>query len=608
MRRNGKKILIRAAILVPMLIALSIVVKPMVAKAWSWYNPFSWPVWDNIYYFVHDIFWDPEEGCEANDVLVARVMVDGEDEVRDFYTEPAIAWNYTVARALAGKKVVMKLESDWDAKMSEMRTQYPQLMEGCHDKDREWLTLYKYDMGAEMEYRDVPYLSTSSTSDVDCFRDGAIFIPKGCDITLDINGHKIDRQADYEYIADGEVFYVSENAKFMIVDSNSDEYRNWKSIGTEGGCIRGGSSSNGAGGIHIKDGASVYIEKGNFLENSSSNDGGAIKIDGENAKLFIDGTDFVENHATDAVIERNYGGAIACYDAKMEIRNASFMNNEADNRGGGIYNDSGGLELVNCTFRGNTASIDYGGGIYLDTSQIDPRILLEDNTFVYNKAGKDGGGLYLDTDSRTDVFRTKITNNGANRYGGGLYLNGRGCCFCDAEISNNNAKKNGGGVFVYMLRKFNVTGKIRVTDNKSQRTANSKTRVAAYTTDNVCLETGTGTNRNIQAKINNGGLSVGSKIGVNSDVLDLDRTGKDIVYNITTYAKNKYFSLDDPKNTQFRFDTKSTETAFYMASLISENTIVLIILVSVALVMIVITVIVYRRTRKGVAHEKEKNE
>ena len=115
MSKNIKKIILRMAVLVPLMLGAVLIVKPMTEKAWSWYNPFSWPVWetvDSAITEISDYFVTPEEKLPPNGRLVARVMVEGEDGSKDFYSHVPIAWNYAVARALEGKKVSVRLEDN----------------------------------------------------------------------------------------------------------------------------------------------------------------------------------------------------------------------------------------------------------------------------------------------------------------------------------------------------------------------------------------------------------------------------------------------------------------------------------------------------------------
>ena len=593
MSRTKKNILIRASILAPLLLCAVMFVKPMTAKAWTWYKPWTWPVLEDAYYFVKDIFVDPEEGCPPDDELMARVMIEGEDGSKEFLSQTAIAWNYAVAKALTGKKVQIKLESNWNARNGRQRTQYPSPVEGGSGSDRAWLVLHQYDMGADMRYKDIPYLNSSSKDYVDAFKDGGIYVPKGCNISRDLNGHRIWRRAEGEHIDDGEIFYVADGATLTIVDS--DPKHDWGDKPYTGGVIAGGSSNNGAGAIHIKNGGTVYIEGGTFYENSSSDEGGAINIDGKNAKLFIDGTRFINNSSSGAAIERNYGGAIHCDSASTEIRNCTFKDNTAENGGGAVHHELGALTMINCRFDSNTttSSGGDGGALYLYSIKDYPRILLEDNTFENNKAQNgSGGGIYCDSrNCVVDIVRTSIKNNSAVNRGGGIYLYGKGGpLLFDAEIKGNSSGTDGGGIFVDSDSKLNLAGKVVVSGNtKSSGNVN-----------NVCLEKG----YSKSAYIYNGGLMDGSKIGIHSEKSDPGKDGITIAENMSEFAVKRYFNADYSSNS-LDFTGVHQETGSYVASLIGGNTFVLILLGTVSMILLIIAVILYkkRNRRKGANDE-----
>ena len=72
-----------------------------------------------------------------------------------------------------------------------------------------------------------------------------------CQVPIDYEGHLIVRLSEEEGEYDGEVMYIGENADVIIND----------------GSIKGGYSSDGAGGIHIKDGAKVTLTDVHIKEN-----------------------------------------------------------------------------------------------------------------------------------------------------------------------------------------------------------------------------------------------------------------------------------------------------------------------------------------------------
>ena len=586
MRSDIKRILIRTLIMMPVLVGVVLLAKPMISKAWTWYKPWTWPFVEDAYYAVKDFFFDPNEDCPADDELMARVMVEGEKGEKDFYSQTAIAWNYVVARALEGKKVIIKLEATWRGRYKDMRTQYPSPVEGGHGSDRAWLVLHQYDMGADMRKKDIPYLNSSSKDYVDSFQDGGILVPEGCDITLDLNGNTIDRKAEFKFINDGEVFHVKDGATLTIIDSNPtvDGDNSVNGIKIYGGIIRGGSSSNGGGAIQIKNGGTVYIEGGTFCRNSSSDDGGAINIDGSNANLFIDNVMFMDNRAMGAVFSNCFGGAITCEEASAEILNSKFYSNDAEYHGGAVFvRGSQKFTMTNCIVKDNTAKRGYGGGIYLSAGR-GKGTRIEDTSFINNSSGSDAGALYISAYGKEDVFGTLFEGNTSEENGGAVSVNHNGACFSDCMFKKNKAKDSGGGIFIDLNTTLSLKGKTIIKDNKSDRRGTD-------TTDNVCVSITSG---GTPSTISNAGLTSGSKIGINTNATL--KTSKNVVEKTSRLAAENYFEVDDSQ-TQLVTGYLSDETASYVASMIGGDMTVLIILSLSALAMIVIATVVTMKRR-----------
>lgn len=98
-----------------------------------------------------------------------------------------------------------------------------------------------------------------------------IYIPDGARVTLDLNGHMINRRLTDD-TSNGEVIYVDEGAYLVIEDSDPDVVHPgevgtdglWRPGGSgshkiSGGIITGGYSSNGAGGIHMMEDSHVVL-------------------------------------------------------------------------------------------------------------------------------------------------------------------------------------------------------------------------------------------------------------------------------------------------------------------------------------------------------------
>jgi len=163
---------------------------------------------------------------------------------------------------------------------------------------------------------------------------GFILVPKGKTITLDLNGHMIDRGLTAAQ-ANGEVICIDSsslnNTVFTLADSDG-ESPSGEGNGTTG-CITGGYNSGNGGGIYlVGDNVDCTIKGGCISGNKASGNGGGI---------------YTENVITSG---------------DLTITGGKITGNSAAN-GGGIYCTMCCSGITDCTVQGNTATT-YGGGIY----------------------------------------------------------------------------------------------------------------------------------------------------------------------------------------------------------------------------------------------------
>ena len=252
----------------------------------------------------------------------------------------------------------------------------------------------------------------------------AINVPERARVTLNMNGHTIDRKKDYTAY-DGEVICISNNADVIIND----------------GSIKGGYSSDGAGGIHIKENATVVLNNVNIVGNvANGSDGAGIAVyDG--SVLVMDGGSISDNKLLFAPIYRYPYGALYVDNATATLNNVTINNNRSDTRdgeGAAIYADNSTVTLNDCTVSGNgtkelgeyiesiiagySSTIDInntdftGNGAISDTDDTDYSLLfyLEDTTLTMT-GGKITGNaadkiFYFD-DSKADINEVIITDN-----------------------------------------------------------------------------------------------------------------------------------------------------------------------------------------------------
>ena len=210
----------------------------------------------------------------------------------------------------------------------------------------------------------------------DGFQYSTIYIPDDVRITLNLNGHTINRDLK-ESELDGEVIYIDEDADVII----------------NNGTITGGKSTNGAGGIHIH-GADVELNDVHIVGNVADNDdgGGIALYDG--AQLIMTRGSFRDN-TTDGIEGSGIGdwecmgAAIYIDDSKAIFSNVEFKNNQNttdSDYGAAIYVNDGVAYIDKCTFDGNGIKDDAKG--YKPSLSIihaeDSTVKVENSTFTNN--------------------------------------------------------------------------------------------------------------------------------------------------------------------------------------------------------------------------------
>ncbi len=194
---------------------------------------------------------------------------------------------------------------------------------------------------------------------------------------------------------------------------------------------------------------SKFSTKGDKDSNDLTLQGGGIYLVTSNSSIY------------DCIIENNSArldGAGMFSDCSNILMEKTILTLNSSNYGGGIYSNSGTLELNNCQVNYNYAS-DWGGGIaarsstvFLDSTSI---IGNETKTTDYGK----GGGLYFD-DSYISIIGCDIIENFSRGDGGGIYSKYTEGDIIGCIIANNDAWGDlhtyGGGIFDFSML-INVT-------------------------------------------------------------------------------------------------------------------------------------------------------
>ena len=156
----------------------------------------------------------------------------------------------------------------------------------------------------------------------------------------------------------------------------------------------------------------------------------------KNINLSIDNETVAKNISSGTL-----GGAIGFLDCQDIQINKLNIRNCIGEYGGAINFDSNNNGIIsNSEFSGNVAN--YGGGIYM----VNNNSFQLNNIKILNNITKegDGGGIYAYGDLTIDGEKSMISNNIAEKSGGGIMVKNR-TTINNCIICNNKAMKNSGG-------------------------------------------------------------------------------------------------------------------------------------------------------------------
>lgn len=159
--------------------------------------------------------------------------------------------------------------------------------------------------------------------------------------------------------------------------------------------------------------------------------------------------------ATNTVFQNNIvtgtsslGGGIYFQGTSGIITGSTILSNSAGS-GGGVYQNSGPLQIVNTVVQSNTARTFFGGGLESHDAMTLRDVNVSGNRNFGNGGQGYGGGLYVASfSSPLDVNRSLFYNNvasNANSQGGGIYLTSP-AFITNTTIYSNSASNGGSGL------------------------------------------------------------------------------------------------------------------------------------------------------------------
>lgn len=251
--------------------------------------------------------------------------------------------------------------------------------------------------------------------------DNYLSVPSGKNVTLDLNGHIINRNLS---TAKTDGYVIGNSGTLTIKDSRT------------GGTITGGNNSDNTGG-GIYNVGTLTIQGGSITGNTCS-----FGADG--------------------------GGGI-CNRGTLTMSGGTISNNFATYNGGGIYNssqfssnpDAGSLTINGGTIENNSAT-NGGGGIYIQSSS-SSGITISGGMFLNNSAN-DGGGIYLGSGTLS-ISGGTISDNTATSYGGGiLYSSGTFNLSGNPTVVGNTVSGEANNIYLPNGKKITVNGPLTGTN------------------------------------------------------------------------------------------------------------------------------------------------
>ncbi len=235
-----------------------------------------------------------------------------------------------------------------------------------------------------------------------------------------------------------------------------------------------GTGSDGGGGIYVGETCTLTMQNNaQVIGNTATFNGAGIYTKGN---LTMENCTITDNKTTSASTNTG-GGGVYVESGTVEIKDATkIYHNYTDGSGGGIWINNGTLILKdNAEVIGNTAQKN-GGGIALDKGGT---LTLSSGKISGNTAQKYGGGICIGTDANTNDNTGTVTMSGgevsnntvSEKSGGGVAVLHGTFTMSNGKVSGNTAKETGGGI--YGMNFNSAKGEITVSGGEiSGNTAN----------------------------------------------------------------------------------------------------------------------------------------
>ncbi len=290
-------------------------------------------------------------------------------------------------------------------------------------------------------------------------------VSKDTTVTLDLNGHTINRDAESNPGEFGSAIRIEEKGNLTLTDSKGS------------GTITGGINDSG-GGVYVWMGT-FTMSGGNITGNKATIGGGGVSVFGGTFTMTGGKIENNEAYQKDPTTGKEYGdgGGVRVIDkSTFTMKGGEICNNKAVQAGGGVYlqgtDGPVSFNMIDGLIQDNTVYDGWGGGIYAKSNGVTVSLNMAGGSIYNNVGGIEdginpgyGGGIYLTSESSGKTYftmtdgsishNTVIDGNGKGGFGGGIYseTNGKGCWtlvnMIGGIIEGNTAGEWGGGVYMY---------------------------------------------------------------------------------------------------------------------------------------------------------------
>ena len=292
--------------------------------------------------------------------------------------------------------------------------------------------------------------------------DGSLVVSGGCTVTLNMNGHTVDRHLS-----------AAENLGhvFRVVKGNTLTINGNGTI--TGGYNKGTGEEFDGGGIYNMGTLtlnSVYISENRCIKKDGEDHSarGAGVFSGIGSSLTMRGCYVTSNTA------KGGGGGIYGYKAStFDLDDVILYSNTSESKGGGvrIMSSDKTANIRNCTFILNSVTAEdivqaaQGGGVYMEGGNLN----MENNYIYGNVSNLQGCGMYQHSGTTT-AKNCRIIYNGSlkdniNSSGGGVYIQSGTYIMDGGDVTENFAMGGTGGIHVNKGANLKLKGNVLIFNN-----------------------------------------------------------------------------------------------------------------------------------------------